>query len=67
MMWPYHKYSFRFDVADLLREFVDGDPHMTMSAMHRALALRIRTDMANNWRNIRRIRWAGQAAPSVLK
>jgi hypothetical protein len=66
MMWPYHKYWFRFDVADLLREFVDGHPQMTMSAMHRALALRIKADMANNWRSIRRIRWAGQAAIVLL-
>jgi hypothetical protein len=66
MMWPYHKYWFRFDVADLLREFVDSHPQMTMSAMHRALALRIKADMANNWRSIRRIRWAGQAAIVLL-
>jgi hypothetical protein len=37
-----------------------------MSEMHRALALRIKTDMANNWRIIQRIRVALQLSLIVL-
>lgn len=66
MMWPYHKYWFRFDVEDLLNDFVDGHPHMTMSTIHRTLALRIKADMGRNWRIIRRIRWAAELALILL-
>jgi hypothetical protein len=56
MLWPYHKYTFRFDPEELLSQYVDGDGHTTMSAMHRALALRIKADMSSNWRIIQRLR-----------
>jgi hypothetical protein len=59
MLWPFHKYTFRFDPEELLRDYVDGDK-MTMSDMHRALALRIKADMASNWRIIQRLRVALQ-------
>ncbi len=62
MLWPYHQYSFRFDPEELLREYVDGDGPTTMTAMHRALALRIKADMAGNWRIIQRLRMALQIA-----
>jgi hypothetical protein len=66
MLWPYYNFTFRFDPQQLLESFVDRDEPATMSAMHRALALRIRTDMANNWRIIQRIRVALQLSLIVL-
>ena len=62
MLWPYHRYVFRFDAEELLHQFVDSGDRMTMSAMHRALALRIKADMARNWRIIQRLRVALQIA-----
>ncbi|MER9331730.1 hypothetical protein NKJ26_31930 [Mesorhizobium sp. M0152] len=62
MLWPYHQYTFRFDPEELLHRYVDGDSPATMSAMHRALALRIKADMAGNWRIIQRLRAALQIA-----
>jgi hypothetical protein len=66
MLWPYYNFTFRFDPEQLLRSFVDRDEPATMSEMHRALALRIKTDMANNWRIIQRIRVALQLSLIVL-
>jgi hypothetical protein len=60
MLWPYYNFTFRFDPQDLLDEFIDSDSPASMSAMHRALALRIKRDMASNWRVIQRIRIALQ-------
>lgn len=62
MLWPYHQYTFRFDPEELLDQYVDGDRPATMPAMHRALALRIKADMASNWRIIQRLRMALQIA-----
>jgi hypothetical protein len=56
MLWPYYNFTFRFDPQQLLQSF----------EMHRALALRIKTDMANNWRVIQRIRVALQLSLIVL-
>jgi hypothetical protein len=66
MLWPYYNFTFRFDPQELLTGFVDRDPPATISAMHRALALRIKTDMTNNWRIIQRIRVALQISLIVL-
>jgi len=60
MLWPYHNYTFRFDPQDLLDDYVDSHSPASLSAMHRALALRIKQDMASNWRVIQRIRIALQ-------
>ncbi|RUY79133.1 hypothetical protein EN969_31890 [Mesorhizobium sp. M7A.F.Ca.CA.003.01.2.1] len=62
ILWPYHPYTFRFDPEKLLDQYVDGDRPTTMSAMRRALALRIKADMAGNWRIIQRLRVALQIA-----
>lgn len=62
MLWPYHRYSFRFDPEELLRLYVDDNQSTTLSGMQRALALRIKADMADNWRIIRRLRVALQIA-----
>lgn len=66
LLWPYHSYTFRFDPRDLLKQYVDDDPRGTMSKMHRALALRIETDRATNWRIIQRLRLALQIALILL-
>ncbi|MDG4881137.1 hypothetical protein [Mesorhizobium sp. WSM4884] len=57
-----HQYTFRFDPEELLHQYVDGDRPATMSAMHRGLTLRIKADMASNWRTIQRLRVALQVA-----
>jgi hypothetical protein len=62
ILWPYHNYAFRFDVNDLVRQYIDEDAGATMSEMYRALALRIETDRAGNWRIIQRLRIAFQLA-----
>ncbi|MER8400912.1 hypothetical protein [Mesorhizobium sp. M1348] len=62
MVWPYYNYTFRFDPEKLLQDFVDQHPPATMDGMHRALALRIKSDMASNWRIIQRLRVALQLA-----
>ena len=66
MLWPYYNFTFRFDPEDLLEQYVDGDSPASMAAMHRALALRIKGDMASNWRVIQRIRVALQLGLVLL-
>lgn len=66
LLWPYHKYTFRFDPEELLHQYVDGDRPANMSAMQRALALRIKADMVSNWRIIQRLRVALQIALVLL-
>jgi hypothetical protein len=66
MLWPYYAYTFRFDPEQLLQDFVDQNPSGTMDVMHRALALRIKTDMASNWRIIQRLRISLQLALFLL-
>ena len=66
MLWPYYNYTFRFDPRDLLERYVDNDAPVGMSDMHRALALRIETDRANNWRIIQRLRVVLQLALILL-
>ncbi|MER9876035.1 hypothetical protein [Mesorhizobium sp. M0195] len=62
MVWPYYNYTFRFDPEKLLHDVVDQHPPATLDGMHRALALRIKSDMASNWRIIQRLRVALQLA-----
>lgn len=66
MLWPYHKYNFRFDPEQLLNRYVDKEKQMTMSTLYRTLALRIKKDMARNWRIIQRIRVALQLSLILL-
>lgn len=66
MLWPYHRYTFRFDPEDLLARYVEGENPQTLPAMHRALALRIKTDMEGNWRMVQRLRLALQIALILL-
>jgi len=66
LLWPYHNYVFRFDPQELLDLYVDGKKRMTMSAIHRVLAVRIKDDMANNWRIIQRLRVVLQVSLVLL-
>jgi hypothetical protein len=66
MLWPFRDYTFRFDPQELLKTYVDAHQPMTMSEMHRALALRIEADRSNNWRIIQRLRVALQLALILL-
>lgn len=66
MLWPWYQYTFRFDPEELQQQYVDVDQLQSMSTMHRALALRIKSDMANNWRIIQRLRMALQIALVLL-
>jgi len=66
MLWPYYNLSFRFDAADLLRDYVDAEPAATMTEMHRTLALRIKENFHQNGRIVRRMREAFQLALILL-
>lgn len=66
MVWPYHNYTFRFDPEELLDQYIDKKGHTTMSTIYRTLALRIKADMASNWRVIQRIRVALQLSLFLL-
>jgi hypothetical protein len=66
MLWPYYNLSFRFDAAELLRDYVDADPPATMTDMHRALALQIKENWHRNGRVVRRMREAFQVALILL-
>jgi hypothetical protein len=66
MLWPYYNLTFRFDPEDLLARYVDVAEPMPMSAIHRELALRIKSDWQRNGRIVRRIREALQLALVLL-
>ena len=66
LLWPYYNFSFRFDAAELLADYVDNPTPQTMSGMHRALALRIKDDWHNNGKIVRRLREAFQLALVLL-
>ena len=66
MLWPYYNFTFRFDPEQLLDRSSIATSRQRCREMHRALALRIKTDMANNWRIIQRIRVALQLSLIVL-
>jgi hypothetical protein len=64
LLWPYHNYAFRFDPEELLARYVDCGA--TLAAIHRDLAMRIKHDMASNWRVIQRLRIALQFSLVLL-
>jgi hypothetical protein len=66
LLWPYYDLSFRFDPEDLLTRYVDSDQPASMQDMHRALALRIKTDFHRNGRIVRRLRETFQVALVLL-
>lgn len=66
MLWPYYNYTFRFDPEELLDRYVDGDNAASMAAMHRALSMRIKANMLENWRIIQPIRVALQVSLVLL-
>src|SRR3954469_23462523 len=66
MLWPYYNLSFRFDAADLLRDYVDTETPADMNQMYRELALRIRDDWHANGRVVAKMREAFQIALILL-
>jgi hypothetical protein len=50
ILWPYNVVHFRFDVEELLRQYIDGPGPVSMSEMHRDLALRLKSYMESNGR-----------------
>ena len=64
LLWPYHNYRFRFDPQELLDRYVDSDA--ALATIHRDLAVRIKHDMAANWRVIQRLRVALQLSLVLL-
>jgi hypothetical protein len=62
MLWPYYNFSSRFDVEELLSQYVDAEGPATMTEMCRALAVRLKRYQQRNQRIIRRIREAFQLA-----
>jgi hypothetical protein len=66
MLWPYYNFWSRFDVEELLSEYLDVEAPVTMAEMHRALALRLKGYQQRNQRIIRRIREAFQLSLILL-
>jgi len=66
ILWPYYDLSFRFDVNELLRRYVDVPQPQTLAEMHRSMALQITQDWAHNGRVVRRLREALQVALVLL-
>jgi hypothetical protein len=66
LLWPYYNLTFRFDPEDLLARYVDVAEPMPMPAIHRELALQIKTDWKRNGRIVRRLREALQIALVLL-
>jgi hypothetical protein len=66
LLWPYYNLTFRFDPEELLARYVDVAEPMPMSAIHRELALQIKSDWKQNGRIVRRLREALQLALILL-
>jgi hypothetical protein len=66
LLWPYYNLTFRFDPEDLLVRYVDVADPKPMSAIHRELALQIKSDWKQNGRIVRRLREALQLALILL-
>jgi hypothetical protein len=66
MLWPYYDFWSRFDVEELLNQYLDVEAPVTMTEMHRALALRLKDYQQHNRRIIRRIREAFQLSLVLL-
>jgi hypothetical protein len=66
VLWPYYNLTFRFDPEDLLTRYVDVADPMPMPAIHRELALQIKSEGRQNGRIVRRLREALQVALILL-
>jgi hypothetical protein len=66
LLWPYYNLTFRFDPEELLARYVTVADPLPMSAIHRDLALRIKSDWQQNGRIVRRLREALQLALILL-
>ena len=62
MLWPYSQYRFRFDLEELLKQYVDSERPATLSQMHCELAVQIERDRQGNWRIMQRWRRSLQLA-----
>jgi hypothetical protein len=65
MLWPYYNLSFRFDPQDMLDRYIDRD-QLSMTELHRALALRVKADWQANGRVVHRLRQVFQLALVLL-
>src|SRR5262249_60660484 len=65
-LWPYYSLTFRFDPEDLLARYVDVAGPRPMSAIHRELALQIKSDWQQNGRIVRDLREALQLGLILL-
>jgi hypothetical protein len=66
ILWPYYNVHFRFDIQELLGQYIDGPRSVSLSEMQRQLALKLKTYMESNGRLIRRTRQALQLASILL-
>jgi hypothetical protein len=66
ILWPYYNVHFRFDIEELLRKYVDVPRAVSMSEMHRDLALQLKGYMDRNGPLVRRTRVALQLAFLLL-
>jgi hypothetical protein len=66
LLWPYYNLTFRFDPEDLITRYVDVAEPVPMAAIHRDLALQIKTDWKTNGRIVRHLREALQIALLLL-
>jgi hypothetical protein len=66
ILWPYYNVHFRFDIQELLGQYIDGPRSVSLSEMQRQLALKLKTYMESNGRLIRRTRQALQLAFILL-
>jgi hypothetical protein len=66
LLWPYYNLTFRFDPEDLLARYVDVADPIPMPAIHRELALQMKSDWQQNGRIVRRLREALQVALILL-
>jgi hypothetical protein len=66
ILWPYYNIHFRFDVEELLRKYVDVPRAVSLSEMHRDLALELKAYMDRNGPLVRRTREALQLAFILL-
>ncbi len=66
LLWPYYNLTFRFDPEDLLARYVDVAEPQPMPAIHRELALQIKSDWKRNGRTVRCLREAPQLALILL-
>jgi hypothetical protein len=66
LLWPYQSYRFRFDPNDLLQRYIDAERSISLSDMHRDLAVEAERHRSENWKNIQRLLFGLQATLILL-